>query len=216
MNEHVFAPAEDGGLRFIGDFDGLYAEEIDPWGQSGNEPSSSAYYAASRRRLITGLRRHAPATGRVLEVGCGHGHAMAILQEAEPRMQWTGLDISTKALAYARERYPGTRFIQGDITRWCPANLGGTFDAVILNQVLWYILERLDDALANCSALVKTGGLVILSQAFLKAPQRYGAHICDGFAGALAQLAGRFTVIEARYDTDSRLVHYDGLIVCRC
>jgi hypothetical protein len=33
-DEFIFQEDRDGTLQFVGDFDGLYASDIDPWGQS--------------------------------------------------------------------------------------------------------------------------------------------------------------------------------------
>ena len=57
------------------------------------------------------------------------------------------------------------------------------YDVVILNQLLWYILESLFITFENCFSLLNSNGRVIVSQAFLQSPQKYGADICDGFDG---------------------------------
>ena len=49
----------------------------------------------------------------VLELGCGPGAAVSEL--AEDR-RYTGIDLSVGQLAIARERFPGGRFLQGDLT----------------------------------------------------------------------------------------------------
>ena len=95
----------------------------------------------------------------------------------------------------------------------------GDYDIVLLSQVLWYVLDRLDETLANCARLLKPGGVLLVSQAYLKGEQRYGADLADGFGGTVATFHSRyrdtFQLIEARYDDRDGLVHRDGLLAFR-
>ena len=50
--EFIFQEDRDGKLQFVGDFDGLYASDIDPWEQSANgDLNYKKYYDFSRARL---------------------------------------------------------------------------------------------------------------------------------------------------------------------
>ena len=40
------------------------------------------------------------------------------------------------------------------------------FDIVIFNQILWYILEKLDHSFLNSHRILKNNGYFIISQAF--------------------------------------------------
>src|SRR5437763_13947520 len=87
------------------------------------------------RRLLDMLDP-APSSGRLLEVGCGHG---LLLDEAR-RRGWsvTGLDLSMEAAHHARERL-GLDVIEQPLEE---ASLGDErFDAVVIADVL----EHLDD-----------------------------------------------------------------------
>lgn len=212
MTDRVFADNGAGGLKFVGDFDGLYSDEEDPWEQSGSGDSAE-YYRESRARLINALRH---VRGRGLEVGCGHGHVLAEMRACLLGVDWSGLDVSGVAVMQARRLYPGLAFYQGSIESWRAPE---QFDVVILNQCLWYILESFDQAITNCLDSLTDRGLLVLSQAFLRVPQLYGADICNGFHGTLATLddkfGGRMTLIEARYDDGDRFPFHDGLMVFR-
>jgi SAM-dependent methyltransferase len=206
-------------LRFVGDFDGLYRSDPDPWGQSGSRKAMASYYSASRQRLARVLSGHIGNYMCGLEVGCGYGHVM----EAVWRRcggYWSGLDISTVAIERAKGIYPGLKFYVGDIAGEMPfpPSYVGKYHVVILSQMLWYVLERLDRAVCNASRLVRPGGLLVVSQAFLKGEQRYGAEIANGFHGALALFMARYpdlALVEAHYDDSGAHAHHDGLMLFR-
>lgn len=216
----VFREAPEGRLEFVGDFDGLYAQDLDPWGQSGTAGGDMArYYRNARHRLCQAVQRHVFSRGERLEVGCGLGHVLPMLADADPDGEWAGLDISQEAISRARWLHPEHLFLIGDIAGDLPARVGfSRYEAVILNQVLWYILERMDRAVVNCRRILKPGGVLIVSQAFLKGRQRYGAEIADGFHGALRLFLERYPdlrLIEASYDDSDEFCHNDGLLVFR-
>lgn len=213
---------DDGdSLVFVGDFDALYTSDMDPWAQSGDRGPMASYYRESRLRLGRALADHVHNGHPRIEVGCGHGHALAQLNNHVRGGEWHGLDISGRAIDRATKLYPRYRFHQGDIAgQRLPLTRmhAGAFDALILNQCLWYVLERLDAVVANCTKLVMPGGIVIVSQAFLRGRQRYGAEIADGFHGALALFVRRYPqlcLVEAHYDDSDDHCHHDGLLVFR-
>lgn len=208
------------GLAFVGDFEGLYKESPDPWGQSGTRADNAAYYRFSRQRLAAMLQSHVGShPGWRLEIGCGHGYAMHEFAKAIGG-GWTGIDISPSAIETAKALFPGSAgFLVGDICGALPLPPSslGRYDVTILSQMLWYILEKLDAAIINAMRLTSVGGMVIIQQAFLR-EQLYGRSIIDGFDGAIRYLIGRFPelrLIEARFD-DSRLHPYDdGILIFR-
>lgn len=51
-NEFVFKRNKKGKLCFVGDFEGFYKNDPDPWGQKGSEKRLSDYYAYSRRNKV--------------------------------------------------------------------------------------------------------------------------------------------------------------------
>lgn len=210
MTDHVFTET-DAGLAFVGNFAALYAEQDDPWEQSGATGDMADYYAYSRNMLIEALWRHG-AGPQGLEIGCGHGHLTEMLNEAVGPVM--GLDISATAVRQATALHPGIRFVQGDVT--ADDFNACRFGYVIWAQILWYVLHRIDVAIDNTLRAIEPGGLFVVSQAFLR-EQRYGKDIADGFDGALRLFLSRpgLQLIEARYDVTGRYVHRDGLMVFR-
>ena len=221
MSEYVFKENPVGGLDFIGDFDGLYKENPDPWGQSNSLKPMAEYYDYSRAILAETVQKYVPILGRVLEVGCGLGFALDHISTAHEIIP-TGVDISGVAIERARKRFPKREFIQADITAADLKLVGecvGEYDCVILNQILWYILHRLDFAVENCWDLLRPNGVLIISQAFLRGEQRYGKGIVDGFHGLLKKFSSEynsmFMLLESKYDATTTLVHHDGILVFR-
>lgn len=214
MNDFVFKETPR-GLEFVGDFEGLYKSELDPWGQSGATRQAEGmdrYYDESRHRLYAALAARVGGAFVGLEVGCGHGHALAKLARGFYKAHWVGMDISMTAILRARELYPDLLFFRSDITRYTPS---GHYDVVIWNQILWYVLGALDQAVTRSLQCLRPGGLFVVSQAFLR-EQRYGRQILDGFDGARNYFAGTSLLLEySSHDTSRRHPYDDGLLVYR-
>ncbi|MCX9156181.1 class I SAM-dependent methyltransferase [Niveibacterium sp. 24ML] len=200
----------DGELAFVGDFDGYYRDSDDPWEQSANA-QMGRYYQLSRARLLT-LAATSPNLGRILEVGCGHGHVTRLIAERFAGSEVCGLDISSVAIAGARQRYPQLPFFCANIgANPLPPELSGQrFGLVILNQLLWYILDDLPQVLANVRTLLASDGRLLISNAFAR-EQRYGTAIIDHFDGAVHYFrqAPGYRMLQARFDDDGE-EHDDG------
>jgi trans-aconitate 2-methyltransferase len=71
-----------------------------------------------------------------IDIGCGPANSTEVLVQAFPEARVTGLDNSPDMLQAARERLPGVRFEQADITTWADA---GPFDLILANAVLQWV-----------------------------------------------------------------------------
>tara|TARA_R100001244_G_C5157564_1_gene130574 strand:+ start:773 stop:1420 length:648 start_codon:yes stop_codon:yes gene_type:complete len=210
--DYIFKPSGD-KLEFVGDFESLYKNEDDPWNQSGKEGDISYYYTHSRRRLISQLKEINPDS--LLEVGCGLGYTTDIIQESLSGCNVIGMDISRMAITKAVKLFPYLYFVSGDIS---DTNFHSDikYDVVILNQLLWYILESLSETIENCFSTLKPNGRIVVSQAFLQVPQKYGKDICDGFDGLINYLNDHKINIEYfQLDDSKSFVHDDGLIILK-
>lgn len=217
-NSFVFREDASGNLEFVGDFEGLYKAEKDPWEQSADsdEYAIRRYYQNSRIQLLAALRRRVNGSGvRGLEIGCGHGHVVDCLASLTTNTTWHGADISSTAIARARELYPQHTFFTADITESIRVSI--RYDIVVLGQLLWYVMHEMDRVVENCANALVPSGLLVVSQAFLTSPQRYGRQYIDGFDGAVRALLRypNFYLLEARYEDRLGLAHNDGLIILR-
>jgi len=90
------------------------------------------------RYLTRVLRSRIPAGQRILDVGCGSGHLLAALEPSAG----VGVDLSSPAVAAARERYGGgaLRFIDGDVADPAVvAQAGGPFDVILMVNVVTHL-----------------------------------------------------------------------------
>lgn len=118
------------------------------------EPGELARYGV----VAAAVRRLRPR-GVVLDVGCGEG-LLADHLRPDGYRRYLGLDLSETAVAAASRRAdPATRFAVADAEDW---PLAGRFDAVVLNECLYYMHEPL--ALARRAfAALRPGGLLVVS-----------------------------------------------------
>ncbi|QJU60206.1 methyltransferase [Sphingomonas sp. AP4-R1] len=136
-------------------FDGIFESDDDPW-----DLASSAYEAAKFRHTHDALagRRYA----RALEIGCAHGVLTGQLIGLCDTL--LAIDISTRALAKARERVgdrPGLTLQRMAFPSETPE--GAPFDLVILSEVAYYwSIADLDRAAEWLRDHIAAGGRIIL------------------------------------------------------
>jgi len=217
MTEYVFKRT-DNALELVGNFEGLYQAEVDPWQQSAAIPSPmSIYYQFSRARLALALASHGMSKCEGVEFGCGLGYSTATLAEVL-NCKMVGIDKSPTAVQRAAVLHPICKFALGDLSS--PAfSAMMQFDFGILGQMLWYVLPEIDTAIRNALSCIRLGGIFAVSQSFLRSKQLYGAEIADGFNGTLSLFLKRYPqrlqLIAAQYDDTGVLCHNDGLLIFR-
>lgn len=162
---------------------------------------SSHWWFVGRRAMIDALLRgmELPATGRILEAGCGTGGNIATLRRYG---RVTAFEPHIDALGFARERHPDIDIRVGSL----PADLPhepGSFDLVAALDVLEHVHDDRGSARALAD-LVRPGGWLLVTvpahQALwgshdrrLHHVRRYGrTGLLDLFAGQDLELV-RFT-----------------------
>ncbi len=217
--DFVFKTEKDDGLSFVGDFEGFYRSDDDPWGQRGEDNRLREYYAFSRCNILNTIDSFIDSKAGsvdILEVGCGLGYVSSKLHtELSGDVNITGMDISPTAIEKAKVLFPSLDFIVGDICSEC-LNVEKKYDIVLMVEILWYILEKLPQVFANIDGLLKNDGYLVFVNAFLK-EQRYGREIVDGFDGLvryiLTNYFGKYKIVKAQVGYSGKLSFDDGILV---
>lgn len=123
------------------------------------------YYLFGRDTMIHGL--DVPASGSVLEIGCGTGRNLAMIGERFPQAQLFGLDISAEMLISAETKLRkaglgGAALRVADATDFTPAEFGQTgFDRIVISYALSMIPDWEKAVDAAVAALNPGGSLHI-------------------------------------------------------
>ena len=123
--------------------DDFCQQRIQFWEDYGDRLDSPSELGGSfyRRKIRAHYCFLVPPGQKVLELGCGRGDLLAVL---EPR-EGVGVDWSPAILHQARHRHPHLRFVQADVH---DLMLDEKFDVIILSDLisdLWDIQEALEN-----------------------------------------------------------------------
>lgn len=114
-------------------------------------------YWWSNRYYAMLARKHGPASGKVLEVGCGLGH---VLEHLAPHYEVYGTDINDWALEQARANVPGGHFSRVDAEDLSSFE-DDAFQIVVSKHVVEH-LENPEQAIVEMGRVLAPGGLLLL------------------------------------------------------
>jgi len=140
----------------------------------------------------------ATAFDALLDVGCGDGRFLKELRALFPQKRLVGLDISQRAITFARLMVPEVEWMTGDVRR--PGALQGAFDALTLIETLEHIppddMKGFVDGLAAC---LRPGGRLFLTvpSCNVAVDRKHYQHF---------DLKSLTAVLSPRFDIDT--VHY--------
>ena len=120
---------------------------------------------------LPGLGEKLANGGAVLEIGCGAGNHLLQLANAFPNARIAGVDIDADSLKVARAKLAKAGMenrvsvFEGDISL---ATKAGTFDAVVMIEVLHEISPSIRGPIINASAsaLAPSGYMVIIDETY--------------------------------------------------
>ena len=150
------------------------------------------------------LRTHGieASGGAVLDICCGSGIYTGFRHDRGTG-DYTGVDLSLRAIEALTARYPGYRLVCADVTEATFASWDRAFDAVTLFDVLYHITDnaRVTQALSNIAAVLNAPGKPLVLDQLTRADDyqlRPHVKFCtqDQFGGMLAAAKLR---IVARY-----------------
>ncbi len=125
------------------------------------------FWFRARNDLIGQLLRwpvfHASSSNKVLEVGCGTGNTLRVLEQVFGADAVMGMDLFVDGFRYARQR-TGCRLVCGDV---CQPPFSILFDVVCLFDVIEHLSDDLSILRGINRLLVKEGTLFLTVPAHL-------------------------------------------------
>lgn len=106
--------------------------------------------------------------GRALDAGCGpNGRFIQLLGRHGYSVE--GVDLSARAIEFARERHPGVTFHHADLVTWEPA---GRYDFITAWDSWWHLpLDRQLPVLAKLCRALAPGGVILFTTGGLEHPE---------------------------------------------
>ena len=174
------------------------------WGDPHEE------YADYCRHVAGLIERHARRPARtLLDIGCGGGKNVLNLKGT---FSVTGVDLSPAMLAQARALNPESTFVHGDMRTF---RLGGTFDAVLMDDAISYMTSLADlvAALGNASAHLNPGGVLVVTPDVTTETFQQNKTVATPATGMDPQSGLDVVFVENAYDPDPSDEQYDATIL---
>lgn len=101
-------------------------------GERGKWRKKAGYFHKQLQKYIKFL---VPENNSVLEIGCETGDFLSSLNPSSG----LGVDFSEKMITIAQKKFPQLKFKTGDMDNIDTLNISGTFDYIIVNNVIGYV-----------------------------------------------------------------------------
>jgi SAM-dependent methyltransferase len=125
-----------------------------------NSASPSPRVLRHREKVVLRMLGAMPETGLdILDIGCGTGFFLNVLQAKKPIWRLQGVDLSADSVRIAREQ--GLAVTEGDGEGRLPFP-DGTFDVVYAGEVIEHVFSP-DDFLDEVARVLRPGGRFVLS-----------------------------------------------------
>jgi trans-aconitate 2-methyltransferase len=137
----------------------------------------------------------------VVDLGCGPGNSTALLLTRWPAACVVGVDSSPDMLANARQRLPGAKFLEADVTHWPSQENDQEADLLFSNATLHWLPEHRELMPRLMRGVARGGLLAIQMPDNLRAPSHVALRETAADERWRERLAGvgeaRFTVLTA-------------------
>jgi len=149
--------------KLVGEFEEMYQDFDDPW-------ESTRELWASEKVLALNFIKKLNAK-KVIDLGCGLGHYTNQIHNLG--IDVMGVDISKTAIEKAKKKYMDVKFLVGDILDY---SIYKNYqpDIIILAEITWYILEKLDDFIEFLTSELPSTYLIHLLSVYPDSVQKYG------------------------------------------
>ena len=201
--DYIFKEKKTGDLQFVGDFESLYLNESNPWGQSEGRELQLTNFVAD---II-----HDRKLQSYCEIGSGLGYNVNHIKN-KLDIQVCGFDISSVAIDKARKNFNLDFRVMNILNS---IDVKEKFDCVCLFNCLWYVLDDFSTVINNCSSLLSPDGVFVIAQKYMR-DQRYGADIIDGMDGCIKYIENNSDmeiIQQHRFKNEEK--YYDGVLVCQ-
>ncbi len=138
--------------EFIREFDAMYREVDDPWGQAarGTEDTSFNILIEVLKKIFNGKK--------IVDVGCGPGHLSSAMKRELKAEEYIGCDISEIAIEKAKAANPSLEFVVHNII---DATLPFEADLITVLKTLYYCAPEIDITIRNLHSMLKSGGFLV-------------------------------------------------------
>lgn len=149
------------GGKFIGLFDEMYKYSKDiPWHQ--DEVAFKWFTQIGQFIVKDIVSERGQRFSKILEIGCGLGYIISQFKPYAEKL--CGCDISPTALVKARKLHKSIKFFLWDVRE---AKIKrDNFDLIIMFEVMWYVLDSLENVKRNVYLLLPPGGYFLFKQSF--------------------------------------------------
>lgn len=181
-------------------------------------PRQERLHVAGRWRScpLTATASYIPATGRVLEIGCGHGLFSLLLASESAQRSVTGIDIDRDKIAVATAAATASGLGNASFEVVAPDALpSGTWDAVAIVDVLYLLGHEQATRLVSAAASVLAPGGVLVVKEMARQPRwKYAVNqLQELVATRVARITEGDHVEVVPPDLIAKALHNAGLTV---
>jgi len=97
---------------------------------------------------------------KVLDAGCGEGHLLELLENKNKNNSYYGIDLTSEALARAKERCPNMTFIQADLSKIDIED--NFFDFIVCTETLEHV-DTYQEVINEFKRILKPGGYLVIT-----------------------------------------------------
>lgn len=204
--------------RHLGLYEEMYQNCPDPWRIEELGPR------LDMRAALLLLAGREKAVRRFLDLGAGLGLFTTLLTEAlwrvNPEARGLVTDVSATAVARAAKRLADPRLdfmvLDARALPGQPSCSLQTFDLIVMAQILWGLLENLDEILAALPGRLTPEGRLLISQHF-PGPERqsYGREIVSSPEDLTRRLAGAGLEVLETLESNRAVNHHWAALIGR-
>jgi 2-polyprenyl-3-methyl-5-hydroxy-6-metoxy-1,4-benzoquinol methylase len=117
------------------------------------------------KEVLKYIIANVPYNGRVLDLMCGPGYLLGLIQKECPNSRCTGVDLESEFIRHAKAKHPGVYFCLDDATRWQSEE---KYDVVICTAGVHHLPDEIQESfIQRLAGFVKPGGFAIVADPYI-------------------------------------------------